>query len=424
MPTDFSEGEVHQFIYKHGLEGLINEVPEPSETSPFEVTGPEESSFELWRIIKAKAEDKLRKIDRAIRYGEFIGSKIKLPTDKSKPMELDLLGTYDDGLFILELKVNRSAERNAFSELFAYSNYIAEMFALSGSKDITNVLIANLDAKITKQAFLYDLLIADRNVVVYQPDFEDGTVESLRLQLYLPTEDDFQHFTNSLLSHDAMACVVASFEDIPGWIDSGKAGDDPPDYTIKNLEDIGSYAAQLMERENLHGFCFMRKRWAEISIYYPNALIVCAVNPFEIADQERSASVVEQLDQERISDLFEFPKLAFHGRLLSLAQRVLNHSLKTGADTELENPLWSEMVNSMIEVVFTHNVAFHPTGLLREAYVSMLAATYQSEHAEDMSPLMIKEVTNWFRAWNFMERCGFTSAEDDSEDDEGLEDLL
>jgi hypothetical protein len=424
MPVSFSEEEVHQFLYQEGLEHLIVETPEPEETPTLQMNGPDESNFELWRIIKAKAEDKLRKIDRGVRYGEFIGSKIKLPTDKSKPMELDLLGTYEDGLFILELKVNRSAERNAFSELFAYSNYIAEMFALSGHKDITNVLVAKLDAKITKQAFLYDLLIADRNIVIYQPEFPTGSVESLRLHLYLPTDEDFQHFTNRLLSHDAMACVVASFKDIPGWIDSGKAGGEPPDYTLENLESIGSYAAQLMEAENLHGFCFMRKRWAEIPMYYENALIVCAVNPFELVDPERSVSVVEQLDQERISDLFEFPKHAFHGRLLSLALRVLDHSLESGTGTELENPLWSEMVTSMIEVVFTHNIAFHPTGLLREAYVSDLSATYQSEYAEDLSPLRIKEVTNWFRAWSFMERCGFTSTENETEEGEQLDEFF
>ena len=82
-------------------------------------------------------------------------------------MELDLLGTHEDGLFVLELKVNRAAERNAFSELFAYSNYISGMFPGSGKKDITNILVANLDAKITQQAFLYDLIITDRDIIVY-----------------------------------------------------------------------------------------------------------------------------------------------------------------------------------------------------------------------------------------------------------------
>ncbi len=75
---------------------------------------------------------KLERLHRTIRYGTFVGTKIKLPTDKTTPMELDLIGVHEDGLFVLELKVERSAERNAFSELFAYSNYIAVMFPLSG----------------------------------------------------------------------------------------------------------------------------------------------------------------------------------------------------------------------------------------------------------------------------------------------------
>jgi hypothetical protein len=90
-------------------------------------------------------------------------------------MELDLIGTHDEGLFVMELKVQRSAERNAFSELFAYSNYIAGMFALSGHQDITNVLVANLDNKITKQAFLYDLLVSERDIIVYRPSFPTGS---------------------------------------------------------------------------------------------------------------------------------------------------------------------------------------------------------------------------------------------------------
>jgi hypothetical protein len=155
-----------------------------------------------------------------MRYGEFIGSNVKLPTDNTRPMELDLIGTHEDGLFVLELKVERSAERNAFSELFAYSNYIAGMFALSGTQDITNVLVANFENKITKQAFLYDLLISEREVIVYRPVFETDEPTSLRLVLYLPSDDDFRQFANQLLSHDAMGCVVISFHDLPGWFDS------------------------------------------------------------------------------------------------------------------------------------------------------------------------------------------------------------
>ena len=47
------------------------------------------------------------------------------------------------------------------------------MFALSGYQDITNVLVVNLDNKITKQAFLYDLLINERDIIVYRPELSD-----------------------------------------------------------------------------------------------------------------------------------------------------------------------------------------------------------------------------------------------------------
>lgn len=85
----------------------------------------EEGSFELWRIIKRRALQRIDRIHDSVRYGTFVGSKVDLPTDNTKPMQLDLLGYHEDGIFVLELKVGSSSERNAFSELLAYSNYIA-----------------------------------------------------------------------------------------------------------------------------------------------------------------------------------------------------------------------------------------------------------------------------------------------------------
>jgi hypothetical protein len=196
MSSVFSEDQVHQHLYQQSLEDLIANFPSTDNFSDNEykamVPTPleneehyKEGDFELWKIVKEKALKKLQRLNDLIKYGNFIGSKIKLPINKTRPMELDLLGQHDEGLFILELKVDRSAERNAFSELLAYSNYIAEIFALSGHKDITNILVSNLDVKITRQAFLYDLIINDRNVIVYNPTFTDNTLESLRLQIHI-----------------------------------------------------------------------------------------------------------------------------------------------------------------------------------------------------------------------------------------------
>jgi hypothetical protein len=430
----FSEDDVHKHLHAKGLEAVIVDCPEfdapeaePPATAEEDAVEPD---FQLWRIIKARAMAKLERLHRTIRYGTFVGTKIKLSTDNTRPMELDLIGTHEDGLFVLELKVERSAERNAFSELFAYSNYIAGMFALSGHQDITNVLIANLDNKITKQAFLYDLLINERDIIVYRPSFPTGVPESLQLDLYLPSDDDFRHFTNELLSHDAMACVVISFEDLDGWFDSEEEGSSLNEWTKEHLSALSGYAAQLMEAERLHGFCFIRKPWREIPRHYRNSLFVCALNPFRIAEPNRAEAILSQLEEGERASFLETPELAFDGRLIRLAQRAIKDCLTDDYSANVETPYWGAIVTESQEVVFTHNFAFRPTGMMREAYVGYLNDLYAREAAgkgwgEDVSMLKINEINNWMGAWMFMERCGFKAGEalDDDEADDDNDDL-
>lgn len=410
--AQFSEEVVHNYLFKTGLTALVDD------TAVFDgekVDDPED--FQLWRIIKARALAKLERLHNSLRCGEFIGSKVKLPTDQSRPMELDLLGSHEDGLFILELKVDRAAERNAFSELFAYSNYVAGMFALSGHKDITNVLVSAMDVKITRQAYLYDLLIADRDVIVYTPVFVSDALDSLRLRLHVPTDEEFQRFTNRLLSHDAMGCVVLTFDDLPGWIEKDTGGS-LNDWTRKHLTGLSDYAAQLMEEERLHGFCFVRKHWSSIPWSDRSSLVICALNPFQLAQADRANAVTEQIEEEHHTSLFEAPLYAFDGRLIRLAQRIVNDGLAHGSHGEVDTPLWSAIVTSPIEVAFSHNFAFRPTGMLREAYVSYLNGIYARNAAgtgyeEDVSKLKVEEIYNWMRAWRFMEMCGFQAGEAD-----------
>lgn len=428
MSAKFFEEEVHEFIFKKSLKALIDDVagspigtPDPVPGSALSGQADEEALLELWRIVKARVVAKLHQLHKSVRYGEFIGSKLKLPIDSSRPMELDLLGQHEGGLFVLELKVDRGAERNAFSELFAYSNYVAQMFAMSGPKDITNVLVANLDAKITREAYLYDLLISDRDVIVYKPVFPAGTLESLRLQLHIPADADFQHLTNRLLAHEAMSCVVASFDDLPGWFDNKENDGQLNPYTVEHLEHLTGYAAQLMEAEHLHGFCYIRKHWKELPFSHRSSLILCAVNPFRVADPDMSGPLLEQIDPEYHETLFEVPDAAFLDRLLVVARRAVEDCLPQGHHYDREVPLWSGMVRSMIETVTVHNFGFRPTGLFREAYVAHLNRQYALEAAvgtvEDLSTMKAVEITNWLHAWRFMEACGFVDGEADECDD-------
>lgn len=156
--SGFNEADVQRYLAEVGLEAVVEDaearltaaLPDRSKIDLNE-DGP---VFELWKLLKEKAIEKLRSLDALASNGEFLGSGINLPIDNTRHMFLDLLGTHEDGLFVLELKIEKAAERNAFTELFAYSNYIAGLFPGSGSKDILNILVAPIAAKITKQAYL------------------------------------------------------------------------------------------------------------------------------------------------------------------------------------------------------------------------------------------------------------------------------
>ncbi|MFT9450357.1 hypothetical protein [Gluconobacter japonicus] len=417
----FSEEDVQNHLFAVGLGSVLEDdemrLEEAIPRSSGSLSELEIPEFELWKLLKERALEKLRYLHDLTREGEFIGAGINLPIDKTRHMFLDLLGTNEDGIFILELKINRAAERNAFTELLAYSNYISSLFPGSGEKDIFNILVAPIEAKIAKQAYLYDLLISDRNVVLYQPKFPDGSAQSLRLSLYIPDDEEFQNFANCLLSHDAMACVVASFPDIPGWIEYDEENPSSlASHTCDTLRNITSYAAQLMEKEGLHGFCFIRKRWQEIQMALAGEkrsdLIICALNPFQLTGVDRTSLITDQLKKDDRSSFLETPRLGFDGRLLRIAERVINDCIEENFPVELETPDWGGMVTSMIETVFTHRLGFRATGMLREAYVENLAAMRRynascPESAVDVERLQIDDIISWLRAWTFMEACGF-----------------
>jgi len=111
--------------------------------------------------------------------------------------------------------------------------------------------------------------------------------------------------------------------------------------------------------------------------------------------------------------------LSFDGRLASIAQRAVKDCLTNSYSCELEFPLWSAMVSSSIEVVYTHNFGFRPTGVMRDAYASYLTSIYDNNEKggdEDVFALKLLEISNWLRAWEFMDMCGFASPEDEMDE--------
>ncbi len=70
------------------------------------------------------------------------------------------------------------------------------------------------------------------------------------------------------------------------------------------------------------------------------------------------------------------PELAFDGRLIRLAQQAIKGCLTDNYSVTIETLYWGAIVTDSQEVVFAHNLAFCPTGILREAYVGLLNELY------------------------------------------------
>jgi hypothetical protein len=111
MGSKFSEANVHEHMYAKGLEILLadadakcpDDAPAPKLVVPLgndelPMTDVEEIDFQFWRLLRERTIQKLKRLHGKLKYGNFIGSKIKLPIDTTQPMELDLLGEYEDGL--------------------------------------------------------------------------------------------------------------------------------------------------------------------------------------------------------------------------------------------------------------------------------------------------------------------------------------
>ncbi len=399
----FSESAVHDFIYQNDWSGFFKDeaiLDVTPRVRPLE-------SFELWKVIKQKVMERLSELHELVRNGELVGSKVKLKGTWAKPMELDMLGRHEEGIFVCELKVDSASERNSFTELLGYSQYIAELFAMSGHQDVVNVLIAPLFTQIARYGYLYDLLINDRKTVVYQPILdEEDELSSLRFSLHIPSDFEFRQFANQLISHDGMACAVGAFNLEGSQFVEDRDGLLPPRGAAQ-LEQLGRYAAQLMEADRLHGFCFVSKARPEHKNMFDTLLYICATNPFTTADATRWRTLEGQLKDDNY--LQEAAESGFYGRLITILNRALR-MVGSPALGDLDTPEWNQVVKNWADLYSSHNLGFSPTGVFREAFSSYIEQQYRQNqyrrHSHDLPKFPISVLYNWGTAWTFMEQVG------------------
>ena len=118
--------------------------------------------------------------------------------------------------------------------------------------------------------------------------------------------------------------------------------------------------------------------------------------------------IEEQLNAEYRGNLKEFGEHAFDGRVCEIAAKTIEDCLPHGTRGEIETPEWWAIVRNPTEVANSFNLGFRPIGLFRTSYVHHLNSLYQLQQRDpnavgDLDHMKSAEITNWLRAWMFMQ---------------------
>ncbi|MDA1612169.1 MULTISPECIES: hypothetical protein [Bacillus] len=273
----FTEKEIQNYIWKQGKLShlIIGDTPKID----VELTAEIEPDKIFQKIV-------FERLDETLSYTksmDLIGVEVPLQKTNDSTIRADFLGVHSErvGISIIELKKSQQTERQAFTELLAYSNHLVSLFPTMSKEDVVFILISPMKERIVREAFLHALLFDNKRVIAFVPTFEDETqIDSLKLRLWIPEEDDISNFKNHYFSKNNFEVFKLTWSDIPYSQNPQK---NPSDKEKLFMNSISSFVAQTMEEKNIHGFCFTSQCWPEDEMDLPNSLIIVGMNPYEIA---------------------------------------------------------------------------------------------------------------------------------------------
>ncbi len=278
----FDERKVQKYIWNHS-EDLFAMIEKPN----FEVD-PNKKTWEYapWELLYFKLLKDYEELYKSLERAELFGCEVGLEKDGENTIRADFLGDLegDNGLIICELKMNRQAERQAYTELFAYANHVRGKFAPMGRRDIFYLLISPMEERIVREATINNLLYDKNRILALVPKIEDS-LDTLKFELWIPDKEEFRNFASSSFAAENIDVFKICWKGAMGkWspIERGKA---PTADMIHQLNKVAHYASQIMEANGINGFVFCSQSYPEVRDegYLENGLTLCGINPFESA---------------------------------------------------------------------------------------------------------------------------------------------
>jgi len=141
----FSEKEIQNYIWniRDDFSELLIE-PKRLDLVKFD---DELSDVTAQHLIQNKINNKLSDLHAKLYEIKFIGCEVPLEQNSNSTIRTDFLAVFpgDTGFAVIELKKSKQTERQAFTELLAYSNHITTLFPAMSRDDCIYILISPME---------------------------------------------------------------------------------------------------------------------------------------------------------------------------------------------------------------------------------------------------------------------------------------
>lgn len=398
----FSEKEIQEFIWskREHFSDLL---------APADVLIRSQCAVDSVRpedLLWNRLVDRIESLRAKLLSLELFGCEVPLERESTSTIRADFLGSFpgSTGVAIVELKKSAQTERQAFTELLAYANHLSLLFPGMSREDVVYILIAPMETRITREAFVQSLTLDHRNVIALIPKLGDpNDLKSLKLVPWAPARNDVSLLTSSAFRKSNLSvCKVVWKYCAKSW--NPDLQKQPSTDQIKRLNTVSALAAQRMEAAGIHGFVYSSQAWPELRepLPYSNSLVMIGVNPFSVGSSIYAATQTEGKSHSpegvglpyiipglEKSDDGQFDAMDYLYDLRSVWDSQLFQIGKSVVDTATlsteSGPLdtdsgfmnWDEYQSQMIEDVFCHNFDVRPTGFVRELFLDVTTLDYE-----------------------------------------------
>lgn len=435
---DISENEFRDFLFENhnnDFSAIIVGRREP-------VTWVDGEFPPIHILLQQRAEKKINETLDNLEDMILAARELRLTREEDSTTRIDLVGNSESsGLTIIELKKSKQTERQAFSELLAYSNHFCTIFPGLKESSLTSILVAPMETRITRDAYTQELVSNNKSILALIPRHENGKAE---LSVYYPDAAYYKWFENNLLDDRSIITVALAFQEIKGWIDLESGQDGVPGHSIRALNTIVSSISNMLEANGYHSMCYSTQPWGEIALGlklpFPNVIYVAVVNPFssfrteihtdEVSGNSQAGRIAEvqaihdQLSKSEQSFWIETIEANFHNRLIKLVRKEFVKLLKNKCDEsirfEISLPDWYGLKTSVINSVAVHHGDIYLTGLLREIHSEYMEHVYKPEvdyaihYSDDIPKYFYRSLRVFFPIWEILSGLGV--GEDEGED--------